>query len=648
MRGRGSARLLGVAIASAAALVAAAPAGATPTCPGADRSVCGGRIIPEPDHTLGFLTYNEWIGAMRQLQKEHPNRVRFHQIGKTAGGRPLYDVWVSDFAAKRPLSRRTGLYFNGDIHGDERDGTEGFARAIEDLAETKNPATIAKLRREILVFTDANPDGWQRGDVPGGANGHVYTRYNGAGHDLNREWPVVGFQNPLTFPMVDPEIRSIVRAHGNRLHRKRRIHFAYGIDVHGSATAETPPSAQLMLDVLLSADQLSLTRALKQVQMCETYMKNLSATTNDNVLATIGSGSDQKVYKVGDWDTSWDIYGYLVSGGYADWMANSVTGLGAVTGTVELWINGEPGQENTFAGYNQEVEASNVHSMRVAVVTLMSLGMRPQRGVMRLPGRIGYLPNSFALRKGNGKGSTKPVGDATSRPPVKRYPSTTDRFWADLGRNANHAVTEIDPLAARLKRVLRQQKAVALTGEPYAKDRVLVKDLKRYVKRGGMLILTDGALRALAPLGIVKKGAVRQQLEYAGYFDIADPNSRLVRGARPLSRQTYEPVPVGYKIDNTFSSTLSTVHSPVWTVDRSAWEKAGGKTAGTTGNDNRTTLGEVKIGKGRVRILGALLPNPTGAFAHPFGVSNYAVTYWGYRVLANMLNARESLRAVHR
>src|SRR5438552_7765311 len=258
MRGRGRARLLGAAIAGAAALIMAAPAAATPTCPGADRSLCGGRIIPEPDHTLGFLTYNEWIGAMRQLQKEHPNRVRFHQIGKTAGGRPLYDVWVSDVAAKRPLSRRTGLYFNGDIHGDERDGTEGFARAIEDLAETKTPATIAKLRREILVFTDANPDGWQRGDVPPG--GDIYTRQNAAGHDLNREWPVVGFQNPLTFPMVDPEIRSIVKAHGNRLHRKRRIHFAYGIDVHGPAGAETPPNAQLIPDVLLSADQPSPTR----------------------------------------------------------------------------------------------------------------------------------------------------------------------------------------------------------------------------------------------------------------------------------------------------------------------------------------------------------------------------------------------------
>src|SRR5437763_16814482 len=106
-------------------------------------------------------------------------------FGKTGGGPPLYDVWLSDSAAKRPLSKRTGLYFNGDIHGDERDGTEAFARAIEELAETKNPATIAKLRREILVSTDDNPDGGQPADVPVGG-GAMYTRQNATRHDLNR------------------------------------------------------------------------------------------------------------------------------------------------------------------------------------------------------------------------------------------------------------------------------------------------------------------------------------------------------------------------------------------------------------------------------------------------------------------------------
>ena len=621
----------------------ATPAGATPTCPGKDRTICAGRIIPEASHSAGFLTYDEWIGAMRELQKEHPDRVRFRQIGMSAGHRPLYEVKVTDFDAHRPLSKRTGLYFNGDIHGDERDGTEGFARAIEDLAESRTHATDRLLSHEVLVFTDANPDGWQTGDVPPG--GGTYTRQNGAGHDLNREWQVVGFQNPATFPLTDPEIGGIVSAHGNVLHRRDRLHFAYGFDVHGSATPETPPNAQLMLDVLLSAGQFDLTRSLEQVQLFKTYMANLSATTNDNVLATIGGASGQKVYKVGEWDTSWDIYGYLVSGGFADWMANQVTGLGAVTGTIELWINGEPGQENTFAGFNQTVEASNIHSMRTVVAAAMALAMKHQAGRFHLPGRVLYVPNRFALHTGQGRGSTRAVGSPAVRPPSHRYPASTNRFWKDLARAADKPIIGLDPLTARLGSLLRRQRAVVMTGDPYLQDHRLIRALRSYVVHGGQLLLTDGALRALAGLRVVKAGAIGVKDFYAGYFDIADPSSPLVKGSRPLSRQTYEPVPVGYKIDNTFSSSLSTVHSPVWTVDQSAWQAAGGKTAGTTGS-GRTSLGEIRLGRGRIRILGAVLPNPSGGFAHPFGVADYAVTYWGYRVLANMLGARESLRLV--
>ena len=633
----------GVASALFAALLVGATgtARAVPTCPGADRTLCGGRIIPEPTRTTGFLTYAEWTAAMQQLQKEHPDRVHFRQIGMTAAGRPLYDVMVSDFSDPTPLFERTGLYFNGDIHGDERDGTEGFARAIEDLAESKDDGVLAKLRHEVLVFTDANPDGWQPGDVPDGGGGQ-YTRENGAGHDLNREWPIVGFQNPTTFPLADPEVQSIVAAHGNGLHRHDGIHFAYAIDVHGSATPETPPNAQLMLDVLLGAEQNDLTRALQQVQMADTYMNNLSATTSDNVLATIGAGTGQQIYRVGDWDTSWDIYGYLVSGGYADWMANSTTGLGAVSGTVELWINGEPGQENTFAGYHQEIEASNVHSMRVAVATLMDLGMRNEHGRLHLDGPVAYVPNPAALGAGQGGGPADPIGDPATRPPTRAYPASTNRFWQDLAKAADHPVRRLDPHASGLAAVLARQHAVVLTGDPRLGNPGFLAALKAYATNGGTVVLTDGALRALSGLGIVKADAVAKQDVYAGYFDTTDASSPLVKGRRPLSRQTYEPVPLGYAIDNTFSSSSSSVHSPAWTVDQPAWEAAGGKTVGTTGT-GRTSLGELQLGRGRIRILGALLPDPSGAFAHPFGVGDYAVTYWGYQVVANLLDGKESL-----
>ena len=619
----------------------ARPAFAFPTCPGSDRTLCGGRVIPEAMQSLGFLTYNEWIGAMSTLQAEHPDRVKFDKIGETAGGRPLYEVIVTDFSDSSPLSARTGLYFNGDIHGDERDGTEGFARVIEDLAETNDSVLRGDLKHEVLVFTDANPDGWQVGDydtIPPG----VYTRQNSAGHDLNREWPVVGFQNPTTFPLTDPEVQSLVQAHGNLLHRTLGINFAYGYDVHGSATIETPPSAQLMLDVLLSAGQFDLKRSLLQTQLFSQYMSNLSATANDNILAEIGGLTGQQIYKVGDWDTSWDIYGYLVSGGYADWQANQWTGLGAVTGTIELWINGEPGQENTFTGFNQTVEASNVHSMRVAVRTAMDIAMQPQHATLAFPGPIAYVSNGFTLQQNQGSGATTlPGSPRANPPPAKPYPASTDQFFKDLAPYADHTITQLQAGSVTSPSQLSGFSDVVVAEDPHLSDPAFLAALADYARAGGTVILTDGGLQDLAGMGLLASSAVGRDLVYAGYVD-ANRSDPLAKGLRPLSRQTYEPIPVDYPIDNTFSSSMSTLHSPAWWVDQTAWQAAGGRTAGTTGS-GKVSLGELPLGQGRVRILGSLLPDPSGDAAHPFGVSDYAVTYVGYQLFENLLSGSAQL-----
>jgi Zinc carboxypeptidase len=618
---------------------------AFPTCPGSDRTLCGGRIIPEAMQSTGFLTYDEWIGAMTALQTEHPNRVKFDNIGMTAAGRPLYDVIVTDFADPTQLSSRTGLYFNGDIHGDERDGTEGFARVIEDLAETTDGTLSNDLKHLVLVFTDANPDGWQVGDYDfNPPNTGTFTRANGAGHDLNREWPVVGFQNPTTFPLTDPEVQSIVQTHGNHLHRDLGINFAYGYDVHGSATFETPPTAQLMLDVLLSAGELDLKRSMLQTQLFSQYMANLSATTSDNILAEIGGATGQQIYRVGDWDTSWDIYGYLVSGGYADWQANQWTGLGAVTGTIELWINGEPGQENTFGGFNQTVEASNVHSMRVAVRTAMDVALQPQQAALKLAGPIAYVSNDFALQQGDGTGSTTlPTTPPPANPPPGRpYPASTDQFFRDLGPFADHPITALAASAITDASQLAGYADVVVAQDPHLSDAPFLTALRNYAEAGGTVILTDGAFQDLAAMGLVPSSAVGSDLVYAGYVDVnqSDPLGKGLHSS--LSRQTYEPVPVGYPIDNTFSSSTSTVHSPAWWVDQTTWEAAGGRTAGTTGT-SKTSLGELPIGTGRIRILGSMLPDPSGDAAHPFGVSDYSVTYVGYKLFENLLDASASL-----
>jgi len=112
---------------------------------------------------------------------------------------------------------------------------------------------------------------------------------------------------------------------------------------------------------------------------------------------------------------------------------------------------------------------------------------------------------------------------------------------------------------------------------------------------------------------------VGKQDVYAGYFDINRPDSPLVKGARTLSRQTYEPVPVGYAIDNQFSSALSSVHSPAWTVDRNAWEAAGGRTAAPRAAGVQP--GRAAAGRRARAHPGRAAARSERRLRHPFGVA---------------------------
>jgi len=117
-------------------------------------------------------------------------------------------------------------------------------------------------------------------------------------------------------------------------------------------------------------------------------------------------------------------------------------------------------------------------------------------------------------------------------------------------------------------------------------------------------------------------------------------------------RQTYEPTPLGFAIQNTdpAKGTVGSdvAESPAWDVDAGAVQKAGGKVlasavepgaAGSAPDYGRAAMGEIPGGRGQVRFLGALLPQPSEAFDHDFGIEPYAVTYTGWILFCNMLGA---------
>lgn len=92
------------------------------------------------------------------------------------------------------------------------------------------------------------------------------------------------------------------------------------------------------------------------------------------------------------------------------------------------------------------------------------------------------------------------------------------------------------------------------------------------------------------------------------------------------------------------STCTSGCDAPNWTVDREAWEGAGGLTLGRSyvrpGPDGGqgwagVTLGELSDGEGVIRIIGGLLPEPTQDNFHPYELSSYGLTWTGYQLFEN-------------
>jgi hypothetical protein len=170
--------------------------------------------------------------------------------------------------------------------------------------------------------------------------------------------------------------------------------------------------------------------------------------------------------------------------------------------------------------------------------------------------------------------------------------------------------------------------------------------LRDFVEEGGNLVLSDDALRALSWMGIVQPNGVGRRGVYAGNVSFTTDAGSTDTYGDPLAagidrpgaaegvnkrRQVVEPVPLGFELGSDM---------PQWFANATQWSSAGGRIIGTEGTGNastsRVSMGELTLGDGRIRILGAFLPFPTTANYHPFGLASYAVTDNGYTLAQNL------------
>lgn len=160
------------------------------------------------------VLYSEIESQLKALEAKNPNLMDYEVIGRSAGGKDLYLVTISDAAGMKNLTRyqkfmqdavnspekaKTALqrsdikipvFFNASIHGNETTGTDGVLKLIDKLL-TDNSADTKYILKNcvILINVCQNPDGR--------ISGH---RENSTGTDLNRDF----------ITQSQPEVRAVI------------------------------------------------------------------------------------------------------------------------------------------------------------------------------------------------------------------------------------------------------------------------------------------------------------------------------------------------------------------------------------------------------------------------------------------------------
>ena len=614
---------------------AVVPAAASPVCPDEPRAACGGRIFPEAPNSASFLQYDngEYLAGIQALERDFPRFVKVSSFSefldrpsKSFGDRDLWMIEITDFNV--PEEDKIPVLISLSVHGPERAGLEGGARYMEDLARWAatepdhvlrngtNKDSIARPVSEVLskvhiYIADINADGWASGDAQ---NGGVFMRGNANGVDLNREFPTMGWSYIPYTALSEPESKA-----WNRI--AHRIDPVVTADLHGELTSAQNAFADMMYpagqwDPVMQAREEQLARHMK------TNVERYFEQTNID----LGEVSGNAGMKPAEYATGYDVVGYDAAGFMGDWFTQE---FGAVDMDVEHFLSHMAPNSTWFA----PLEEAHIASVRGEIEALVVEALVTKKVKVRLRlGRVGYVGYRDVVTSKDGYGGPKPPKNITP----KRYRATRFAYFKDLSRNASRDLRKVRP--GRISRVgLRGLQTLVIADKPFgshftgrkAARREAIATLRRFVRKGGNLLLTDRAVKLLAPLGIVRKRALKKRLYNAGHVNFTDFKDPYTRGVHTTASQTYYEVPLGFDINRDTSRH--------WIVKRRAWKRAGGKIKAYIEQENEIGLGRVKVGRGTIGFLGALLPQPTERFDHLYGLADYAVSVAGGQVLANMI-----------
>ena len=608
---------------------------ASPVCPDEPRAACGGRIFPEAENTASFVQHDngEYAAGIEALERDFPRFVKVSTFSEFLGrqsrsfeDRDLWMVEITDFDA--PEQGKIPVLISLSVHGPERAGLEGGVRYMEDLARwakdepnhvMKNGTNkdsisvpISELLKKVHIYiADINADGWARGDAQ---NGGVFQRGNGNGVDLNREFPTMGWSYPPYTALSEPESRA-----WNRI--AHMIDPVVTADLHGELTS----AQNAFADMMYPAGQWNPVEQAREERLAR-HMKSSVARYFRESNIDAGEVSGHAGMKPAEYATGYDVVGYDAAGFMGDWFTQE---FGAVDMDVEHFFSHMVPNSTWFV----PLEEAHIQSVRGEIEALIVEALVTKKVKVKLNlGRVGYMFDRRKVKSRDGYGGPK-VPDGVDPEP---YNVTRMQYFRHLSKFATRRLRPVRP-GVVARRPLKGLQTFVISDRPWGgafdererAKRKAVKTLKRFVRKGGNLVLTDKALKLLAPLGVVGKKKIKRRVYTAGHVNFEDFKDPYTRDVHHTASQTYYEVPLGYDID---SDT-----SPHWIVKRGAWRKAKGKVQAYIENENEVGLGRVRYGRGTIGIIGAALPRPTEKYHHFYGLTGYAVSVAGGQVLNNMI-----------
>ena len=654
-----------------------------------------------PDPATGFAEYQHGIEYLAQLYPrwisvfslsshfDDPDAVSVGPDGRrsyaptdTGDGHDIFVIKITDHDV--PDEGKETLLYSLSIHGDEKGGIEGGVRTAEDLAiaaeeggtitdgisgyesttgsqpEFRSYPVTEVLAQEVVYLVDFNIDGWRRGDHFAPRPG-LYSRENQLTVDLNRQMPTVGWIDWTRNPLEESEM-----LYGHRfMHEVSAAgvggQMAYGADVHGEG------QSRAWADIMYPAGQFDSVKHRRLMSIAERTKSviddSLFMGIPDMIEEETGGDAGEGIEDSGGprntiptkparWGTVWDTLNYTDTGFLGDYLA---TELGVTGMDYEIALN-----HSDTRAYGRPwgvlLQENYINTTRSIITTAMAYAMTEREDFVDFEldpvGRVGYLynPDTVTDTDENGPGrlpGRNGDGIGANGIPVEQrsYEASNMQFFEDENEYVKGGLTKaFSADVADSSTYLNQFDSLVVAdialpedalGRP-VDEQAFYENLRAWVERGGNLVLTDRALHALGAMDVVPAESVDDIRVYQPYADFEDLDHPMVKGLRGNARQLSEATLIGYGI--------GVDQSPMTVIDDAAWEAAGGHTIGLS--DDRTTgstlgletsVGELALGEGLIRIMGGGLHMPSEQLDHRYGLKDYSLTYSGLFIMENSI-----------